>query len=352
MAKSSSNLNKQISSLTPDTIINLFEIDFSNLQMNFDMLKDLYGVNLGADSIYRFCPMENSTNPIVWQGKPYQPMPISMEGFEHQADGRLPRPKMSVANPEGIFSAVVHSNHDFANCKVTRKRTYARFLDDENFQNRNLNSEGRNPFGEADPDSHYPDDVYFINKKTAENSSQIDFELVSALELKGAQVPARVVLSNYCNWTYRCSVGCKYSGLAIESSDGESLTAGVIPTLYPDGISDVPEWSRHGINSDPDAPTGYSKGQLVKVTPRSATNPYKSTPSVFLCTEDHASAKDHNPFFDRRFWKKDECQKTLESCEKRFGEDDPLLVPYSKINKTHKGLRFGGFPSTERFPAE
>ena len=268
MSKSSSNLNKQISSVNPDTLIDLYEIDFSNLQMNFDMLRDMYGVNIGADSTYRFCPMENSTNPVVWQGKSYQPMPIAMEGFEYQADGRLPRPKMRIANPEGLFSAIVHSNHDFVNCKVTRKRTYARFLDDENFQNRNLNSEGRNPFGEADPDSHYPDDVYFINKKVTENKAQIEFELVSALELKGAEVPARVVLSNYCNWTYRCSIGCKYSGLPIETADGESLLYGVNDQRYPDGISDIPEWSSYGVNSDPNAPTGYEEGQLVKVTPR------------------------------------------------------------------------------------
>jgi len=177
MAKSQSNLNKQLVSLTPDTLIDLYEIDFSNLQMDFEMLRDRAGINLGADAVYRFCPMVNSANPIYWQGNAYQPLPITMEGFEHQSDGRLPRPKLTIANPEGILSVIVHSNHDFANCQVTRKRTFARFLDDANFPNRNLNDDGENPFGEADPNSHYPDDVFFINRKTAENKNHIEFEL-------------------------------------------------------------------------------------------------------------------------------------------------------------------------------
>ena len=137
MSKSQSSLNKQLISLTPDAIVNLYEIDFSILQENFEQLKDLYGINIGADAIYRFCPMINGTNPVIWQGNSYQPLPIKMEGFEHKSDGRLPRPTLTIANPEGIFSKIVHSNEDFANCKVSRKRTYARFLDDENFLNSN-----------------------------------------------------------------------------------------------------------------------------------------------------------------------------------------------------------------------
>ena len=141
MAKSQSNFNKQLTSLTPDTVIDLYEIDFSNLQADFEALRDVEGINLASDPVYRFCPMINSTNPIVWQGESYQPLPMTMEGFEHNSDGRLPRPKLKIANPEGLLSSIVHSNSDFANCKVTRKRTYARFLDDENFGNRNFNIE-------------------------------------------------------------------------------------------------------------------------------------------------------------------------------------------------------------------
>ena len=130
MAKSESNFNKQLVSITPDSVVDMYEIDFSNLQSNFEMLKDLYGVNLGADPVYRFSPMKNSSNPVYWQGNAYQPLPVKMEGFESQSDGRLPRPTISIANPEGLLSKIVRSNKDFANCKITRKRTFVKFLDD------------------------------------------------------------------------------------------------------------------------------------------------------------------------------------------------------------------------------
>jgi len=359
MSKSKSNLNKQLISLTPDALIDLYEIDFSILQENFEQLNDLYGINIGADAIYRFCPMTNGTNPIVWQGNSYQPMPIKVDGFEYQSDGRLPRPKMTIANPEGIFSKIVHLNEDFANCKVTRKRTYARFLDDENFLNR------ENPFGKSDSSSHFDDDVYYINKKNTEDKYVIEFELVSALELEESWVPARVVLSSYCNWTYRCEIGCGYKGLPLETVNGKSLISGfasnpsnntnssgdinvgasaaINPDDYPFGLDDIPEWSKNN---------SYKLGDVVKITPRNSENPYKRTPQVFVCSIGHTIAKDHHPFLDKDYWLKDECQKTLSACKKRFDPTDLVNAPYSKIDQTYKGLRFGGFPGTERFPIE
>ena len=354
MAKSESNFNKQLSSITSDSVIDMFEIDFSNLQANFEMLKNLYGVNIGADAIYRFCPMKNSSNPIYWQGNAYQPLPIKMEGFEHQSDGRLPRPKMSIANPEGLLSKIVRMNENFVNCKVTRKRTFSRFLDDDNFQNRGLNQQGKNPFGEADPDSHYPDDVFFINKKVSEDKFSISFELVSNLELEGSDVPARIVLPSHCGWNYRCSIGCGFQGLAIEDSDSNNLISRYLSVNYPNGIKDVPDWNKFGITRSEQAPTGYDHGQLVKVVPKSSGDPYKSTPTVFLCIKTHALARDHYPFFDKDHWVKDVCNKTIDSCKKRFSDSPThsIFKAYSKIDKTYRGLRFGGFPGTDRYPLE
>ncbi len=339
MSKSRSNFNKLLLSLSPDALIELFEIDFSNIQADFNMLADIAGANIGADSVYRFCSMKNSSNPIFWQGKGYQPIPVEAEGFEQQGDGRLPRPRFTLANPDGIFSKIVHSNHDFANAKITRKRTFMRFLDDDNFIDPGTKNEaGKNPFGEADPNSHYPDDVYFINKKIAENKKVIQFELVSALELQGAEVPARIVMPNYCNWVYRCSVGCGYKGLPIENSSGKSLISNfhetndpakfsgdpghINPENFPRGIEDVPEWTRLGDGGTESDLKGYDLGAVIRVTPNNATNPYQATPSVFVCIKSHMFAKDHHPFFDRAHWSKDECNKTLDACRKRFSNPE------------------------------
>lgn len=359
MSQSITNINKQLISVTPDTLIDLYEIDFSHLQPNFEELNDLYGITLGADSVYRFCPMINGTNPVIWQGKSYQPLPVQMEGFEQKSDGRLPRPTFTLANPNGLFSKIVHSNQDFANSKVTRKRTYARFLDAENFKER------INPFGDPDPDSHLVDDVYFVNKKQEENNKIIKFELVSALELEESYVPARVVLSDYCNFTYRCSVGCRYKGLPIETSSGKSLIKGfagnkqksdsgefetgyVNAARYPNKMYSVPEWNR--LNS------AYSVGDVVKIIPRNSNNPYKSTAQVFVCIQDHSDVSKHHPYFDKEYWLKDECSKTIEGCKKRFSDkvDSLTGIDISNHNESlnSKGLRFGGFPGTEKFAIE
>lgn len=351
MGESQAHLNKQFNSLTPDTLIDLYEIDFSNLQSNFEMLEDLYGMNIGAETVYRFCPMINGTNPIVWQGKSYQPLPVKMEGFEQKSDGRLPRPTMTIANPEGMFSKIIHSNQDFANCKVTRKRTYARFLDDENFQNRNLNNVGVNPFGKADSNSHLPDDIYFINKKNQENRQYIEFELVSSLELEDSPVPARIILSDYCGWTYRCNVGCNYQGLPIETIEGQDLTVNVTPGTYPRKAQDVPEWNRYGPGGSKESPVGYKLGDVVKIIGKSSVDSYKKIPQVFVCTKNHVNASTHHPFFDKEYWLKDECQKNLNACKKRFDSRLSSLHSHNGASKS-PGLPFGGFPGTEKFNVE
>jgi lambda family phage minor tail protein L len=358
MSKSTSNLSKQMLSIAPDALIELYEIDFSIMQENIAYLNDIANVNFGDSSIYRFCGMINGSNPIYWQGNAYQPMPIEAEGFEKTGDGKLPRPKLKIANPEGIFSIIFKSNKDFANCKVTRKRTYARFLDEENYLNRNSNDSGDNSFGTPDPDAHFPDDVFFINKKVMEANSVIEFELVSALELQDAYVPARTVLSSYCTWKYRCSIGCGYKGLPIETSDGVSLINGFAKNKNKAGdggridssltFNKIPEWNRYGKNGNAGNIKGYSLGDTVKIVGKGSNNPYRITPSVFVCVQAHEIAKEHHPFVDKDHWLKDECSKTLDACALRF--DKELLGEYNKSNID--SLPFGGFPGTEKFPVE
>ena len=369
---------KQISSLTPDVLIDFYEIDFSLVQDTFEQLKDLYNININNEPIYRFCGMINGTNPVVWLENSYQPLPVKMSGFDQNSNGRLPRPKFAILNIEGALSKIVHSNNDFVGCKVTRKRTFVRFLDSVNFQG------GVNPFGNSNESMALPDEVYYINKKNTENRNYIEFELVSALEMEGNYLPARVVLSNHCSWKYRCSIGCGYSGLAIESSRGQDLTQGfayqpelkltdqtnyqtgsVDPNRYPRGTlssgasGGIPEWNKYGaeyingawVSGSESNPKSYALGDLVRITPKNAENPYKSVVSVFVCIQQHSSPHVYHPYFSPRHWVKDECTKTVDACAKRFSKKDSNLARYNLVEQ-EKGLRFGGFPGTEHFPLE
>ena len=396
--ESSSNLNKQLNSLTPDTLLEFFEIDFSTLQANFDQFKLDYGITFGADPIYRFCPMINGTNPIIWQGVSFQPLPIRIEGFEHKSEGGLPRPILTLANPDGIFSRIVYSNQDFTNCKVTRKRTFAKFLDLDNFQNRNQEGGTNSLFALEDKEAHFDDDIYYVNRKVSENKKSISFELISPLEMDNAKIPARKIISNFCPWTYRCSVGCKYSGLPIESIEGVDLTENFLSKKnqglfsnsssinealldkdlgkvradrYPEMLKSVPEWSPFGHQFSEESKKflegseggifSYKLGDLVKIVNSSSSNPYVQAPQVFVCTKTHTSPAEFHPYLSKSYWAKDECSKTISACKKRFpprgSVEEKKYATRGNIFVRKEGtipqdLRFGGFPGTEEYPFE
>jgi lambda family phage minor tail protein L len=389
MSRSSSNTNKQIASINPGVVIDLYEINFANLQESLQFLSDSFSININNEPVYRFCPMINGSNPIVWQGNSYQPLPIKMEGFEYQGEGRLPRPKLTIANPEGLFSKIIYSNHDFMNCKITRKRTFAKFLDNENFEisSRGVNDNNRNTFGSSDPNSHFPEDVYYINRKTSEDKKTIQFELVSALEMEQAWIPARPIIANHCSWTYRCSIGCRYKGLPIETLEGRNLTKDlkyassansnnssinfgrVDPDKYTGKgqlMNAVPEWSKFGhkyennefIEGDEDSKYGYQLGDVVKIINNNSSNPYINVPQVFVCIQAHSDPAKNHPFISKSHWLKDECSKDIKACKKRFsnlkeldgynsiaGTKNPASITHEETN-----LPFGGFPGAEPYP--
>ena len=127
-----------------------------------------------------------------------------------------------------------------------------------------------------------------------------------------------MVLSSSCGWTYRCSIGCRYTGLPIETSSSEDLTGTIDPLAYPDKTSDIPEWNRYGKGGEKLDRKLYNSGDLVKIIAKSSSDPYRKVPQVFVCVRSHADASNHHPFFDKEHWLRDECPKTLSSCRKRF----------------------------------
>jgi len=317
---SKKKVKKQLISLTPDAIVELFEIDFSNMQENVKRIQDAYGASPGTGLKYRFCSSINTNQPIIWKGEKYNPMPIKLQGLESKNDGRFPRPNLTISNSGGVFSRIIYGNDDFVGCVVRRSRTYVRFLDKENFP------ENINPFGQGDTDAFLPEDLFYINKKMSENKEAIVFELSSSLELTNSPVPARKLMSNLCSWMYRCEIGCGYKGPPIETLRGESLSD-LFEGEAPARIEDIEDWSNNNEG-------GYAEGDVVKIISTNSQNPIRKTPQVFVCTQSHADPFRHHPFLDKQYWAKDDCPKNLSSCKKRFEREG------SNSNR----LSFGGFP--------
>ena len=146
----------------------------------------------GASTVYRFHNGSSlvSNGDIVWAGNSYVKMPIQAEGFAFQK-GQLPRPKLIVSNALGTITAILltvnqtTTGNDLTGATVTRIRTLARYLDAANFPG------GTNPLGTPDPTAEFPQEIYKIDRKSAENREIVEFELAAVFDLAGIRAPKR-----------------------------------------------------------------------------------------------------------------------------------------------------------------
>jgi lambda family phage minor tail protein L len=179
----------------PSAIIELFELQlFSNIH--------------GVNDIYRFHAGTNLVNngEVVWKGNPYLRFPVEADGFEYTGQGTLPRPKIRISNILGSITAILLSMpNGLEAAKVTRIRTLGRYIDGVNFPG------GTNPLGTPDPTAEFPREIYYIDRKSAENRELVEFELASIFDLAGVRAPKRQCIANICQWVYR-SAECSYIG--------------------------------------------------------------------------------------------------------------------------------------------
>jgi len=172
---------------------------FSDLQkINPSSIIELFTLTLdsalhGANTVYRFHSGSNlnANGEIVWDGNSYLRFPIQATGFAYKR-GQLPRPQISVSNmgTPSISALLLTVNettegNDLGGAKVVRIRTMAKFLDAANF------SGSTNPFGTPDPNAEFPQEIYFIDRKSAENREVVTWELAAVFDLAGIRAPKR-----------------------------------------------------------------------------------------------------------------------------------------------------------------
>jgi len=176
---SSSAIVSNLQNINPSAIIELFTLQLDN---------SLHG----ATTIYRFHNGSSlkDNGEIVWAGNTYQRFPIQAEGFQY-GKGQLPRPTLTVSNALGTITAILLSvnttttGNDLTGATVTRIRTLARFLDAANFPS------NVNPYGTPDSTAEFPQEIYKIDRKAAENRDIVQFELASVFDLAGVRAPKR-----------------------------------------------------------------------------------------------------------------------------------------------------------------
>ena len=176
-----------IQKVNPSSIIELFKLELK------EGLNYATGNPSGVTTIHRFHSGSNldAYGNIVWNSEAYLRFPVEATGFAFQR-GQLPRPTITISNmgTPSISALLLAANaftagNDLTGAKVTRIRTMARFVDAANF------SGAINPFGTPDPDAEFPREVYYIDRKSAENREVVQFELAAIFDMAGIRAPKR-----------------------------------------------------------------------------------------------------------------------------------------------------------------
>lgn len=192
-------LSADLQSTAPGALVSLFQLDLRPL---------------GGDLLYFSTSLDKTGSPagyteVVLDGEAYTFRPITVKGFEKRAEGPPPRPTMSIDNVTNLVTQLMRQHGNLIRAKLTRIRTLAQYLDG-----------GATP----DPGQIMQPDVFIVSRKSAHNKIRVEFELRSALDLEGTNIPKPVLLHTCMARTRRWDpvaedfvydttvMRCKYTG--------------------------------------------------------------------------------------------------------------------------------------------
>lgn len=179
--------------LKPGTLIDLYDLDMTTI----------------GGGVLRFTPGAIGGQKIRWRGLQYEPVPVTVEGFEKNGRGESPTPRLSLPATPLVVSAVVSFN-DLRLARVIRWQTLEKHLDGQ---------------PEASPEIKMNPQMFLVQRKVRHNTSTgiIEWELSSPLDKHGEKIPSRPA-THICMWRYRYWNGqrfdnakatCPYTGSAM-----------------------------------------------------------------------------------------------------------------------------------------
>lgn len=334
-------LNREMSLLEPSALITMFEIDASDLAFDAGIITSTQYDNGGL--IFRFHNnIKLGRTSVFWQGNEYIAAPITAEGFEIAAKGTLPIPRLSItSNESGIsFLALLKEKirqlDDLIGAKITRIRTFAKYLDAQNFTGI-TEIDNFTP----DPNVEFPRDVYYIDRKASENKYSITFELASILDVEGLFLPTGTVLTDKCRWNYRgCGCFYEYANQRNVEIHG-SVTVSNLPQDAPPVANNKNELITEIVGKPTIIVKGkwqtgvtYYKGEAIFIEKRGIKY-------YFVCNA--TTTQSSPPHSD---WIADQCSQTLTGCKLRWANKD---MGFEMDGQPIKGvLPFGGYPGTNK----
>ena len=169
-------------------LVTVFEIDLPNSDIGGAGQDKLYfhdgttsdlTVDGGYIKWYTLLDDNNfgSTSTLHYGEQLYTPFPVESEGWEVRGTGSLPRPSVRFANINQYWSAHLSNYDDLVGAKVIRRRTLEKYL--------------IGGTAAANPPVEFNRDVYYIERKTTETATMVEFELASAFDVQGIQLPQK-----------------------------------------------------------------------------------------------------------------------------------------------------------------
>lgn len=311
----------------------------------------------------------------------YIPMPLHLDGVNHQADGALNRPTLTVANVTTDFSDELGSFkiQDLVGYKITKRTTLESHL---------------NSGSAATPPVEFPSVSYVIDRIEAMDNIAVVFELAAVFDLENIKIPKRTILGKYCNWEYEgltrgrgaCSwdsTETKRFGFADKNyrayfteDDEPIILLGLLSTsgtygsttnysldskVQLNGAYYISAIDNNKGNS-PEGTSGYWR-RVHPFTNWATGNTYttgsfvKYSNTVWKCVIEHTSDNNKTPSNESGYWVRgDICGKKLFSCQSRYacrgnlsgGTSEDNFRPSMKPLSNNIGLPFGGFPGVQK----
>lgn len=285
---------------------------------------------------------------IIYAGNKYTAIAVETEGFEVNIMGRLPRPKITIANIDQIVTNIMRNYSDFRDSRFVRLKVFLKHIDNENFEN------NQNPFGQPNELMYISREKFLVSQKIAENTKLVQFELITPFDLENLQTASRSIYGRYCYWQYR-GCGCEYKGDLIETDEGKQFKIQPIKHIRQDAVSfKVNTYNDTALYYLWAIDKVYTAGDIACVQ-NSDFSGLKDPPFTwFVCIKSHTAEAKAFPSSDKdEYWQKDGCNKTMLACKKRFGtifnKDLNINNDASMVNSV---LPFGGFPGTDSFRYE
>ena len=390
---SNKKIISELQRVAPSAVVTLFEIDVE--QLLIDNLIP-YDNTTRTDAVFRFHNnLKLIKQDIIWKGQTYKASPIRVTGYESSMKGTSATPRLTLLSDEEDnpnfreLRVLLRRLDDMVGAKVTRIRTFAKYLDEANFyinvggEKRLLGTENIIPEGfQPDPLAEFPREIFFVERKISESRKGIELALASPIDLENMTLPNRLCLARSCQFEYR-GEGCLYEYSSHFGANDTETRNRAEKAFNCDTLA--------GINLPAEAPPiANEKNELIKdviseFNPRtrptkwSEDTAYNRGDSVyyekahkkyyFVCKQfaEKARLKPITAPPNTNYWEPDACSKNMDGCKLRWDEDfkrrKGLLIygnfsVYSATRPatsalgngaTHNGcIPFGGFPSVRK----